>query len=209
MGYSAQVMNWGRLARVYDLQLWLEGPSLGAALELAAVEEGERLLDVGTGTGAVLRELARREPRPGEAVGVDVSGKMLARVPDLPPGWRLERADARRLPFPDASFEVATVAYLLHLLDAESLSGVLSEIRRVLVPGGRLVTVTPVVPRSRLGPLAGALARAGAALLPFLLAGLRPYDPRADLAAAGFHVRRAEYVARGYRSLCAVAAKPS
>ena len=57
------------LGRLYEWQLPLERQALAAAAELAAVQPGERLLDVATGTGALPRALAARGARPGEAVG--------------------------------------------------------------------------------------------------------------------------------------------
>lgn len=181
---------WDWVAPLYDLQLAFERPALQAALELAEPRAADRFLDVATGTGAVLRLLAQCVPQLGEAVGVDVSAGMLARVPPLARGWRVLRADARDLPFPDGRFDVATCSYLLHLLEPEERSRVLAEIGRVLVVGGRLVTVTPVAPPTTFGALISRVA--GRYLL----------DPRGDLEAAGFRVRVARYVRAGYPSLC-------
>lgn len=195
---------WDRAARFYDLQLWLERAALRAALDLAGIENDERPLDLGCGTGAILRELARRPTAPREAVGVDASAAMLARAPALPPGWLLVRADAARLPFPDRSFDVLTAAYLLHLLDPEQRTAVLAEARRVMRPGARLVTVTVAPPRS-----ARAASRLDRVLRPVcgngVLAGLRPLDPTPDLEAAGFAVSATRRTFRGYRSLIVAA----
>lgn len=199
---------WGRTARFYDLQLWLERSALDAAIELAEVGANDRLLDLGTGTGALLRRLMRSAVAPREAVGIDVSRQMLARAPRLPPGWELREADAARLPLPDRSFDVVTVAYVLHLLDPPRRAAVLAEARRALGPQGRLVTVTVAPPRSRalgraLEPLLrSAWSRRG------VLAGLRPLDPRPDLEAAGFVVRESRRTSKGYPSLV-VRAQPA
>ncbi|MCA1645653.1 MAG: methyltransferase domain-containing protein [Chloroflexi bacterium] len=66
------------LARLYDWSVPLERDSLQLALELADVRRGERLLDVATGTGALLRELARRNACPGPVIGVDRSHSMVS-----------------------------------------------------------------------------------------------------------------------------------
>jgi ubiquinone/menaquinone biosynthesis C-methylase UbiE len=181
---------WDVVAPVYDLQLKIERPAIETALDLAEPRPTDRLLDVATGSGAVLRALARRFPRPDEAIGVDASSGMLARVPALPEGWRVVRGDARALPFPNERFDLATCVYLLHLLDLRARRRVLVEIHRVLAPGGRLVTVTPVAPPTTFGAV---LRR---------IAGRYLLDPRADLECAGLTVPAARYVRAGYPSLC-------
>jgi ubiquinone/menaquinone biosynthesis C-methylase UbiE len=139
------VTAWDRAARLYDFQLFLERRAIDQALELAAIRPGDRLLDLGTGTGGVLRRLAGRADAPREAVGVDRSASMLAAARDLPSAWRLVRADATALPFADESFDVVTAVYLLHLLDPPARRALIADAARVLRPGGRLITVTVVV----------------------------------------------------------------
>ena len=100
-----------------------------------------RLLDIGTGTGRVLELLA---PRIRQGIGVDASKSMLALARS-----RLARAefahctvrlaDMYRLPFADASFEVAVMQMTLH--HAEDPAGALAEAARVLAPEGRLFLV--------------------------------------------------------------------
>lgn len=195
---------WDLTARVYDWQLRLERPALNVALDLLDPTESERLLDAATGTGALLRELARRARRPAEAVGVDLSSQMLARAEPLPAGWTLVQGDAVALPVPDSSFDVAAAAYVLHILADSALERALAEMRRVLVAGGRLVTVTPTAPRSPLRrpylATVGALARVAPSAL-----GLRPLDPTASLRRAGFEPVRGRYIGSGYPSLCVLA----
>lgn len=195
---------WDRVARLYDLQLPLERAALRLAVEMAEVEPEDRALDLGCGTGGVLSELAGRRAAPRAAVGVDPSARMLARVPPLPAGWRLVRAEASALPFGDRSFDLVTAAYLLHLLDAGGRAGALREARRVLRPGGRLVAVTVAPPRSE--RLARAIDRGFRAVRAGgPLAGLRPLDPTAELRAAGFAVHGRRRTARGYPSLIVAA----
>ena len=194
-------MDWDTLAASYDSQLWLERRPLRAALELARPREDDRLLDVGTGTGAVLKRLARNPRRPRHAVGVDGSAAMLARVGPLPAGWSVCLADIESLPVEDDSFDVAIASYVLHVLDAPARIAALHEIHRVLRPGGVLVTVTPALPLPVDSPLhrwiVGRLERASGPRR-----GLLPLDPRALLTSAGFEVERARRVWLGYPSLC-------
>lgn len=143
-----------RTARFYDLQVGLEGSAVDAAIDLAEFGADDRLLDLGTGTGALLRRLAGRAEAPDEAVGVDSSAAMLRRAPAMPEGWRLVQADAAHLPFPACSFDVVTAAYLLHLLEPAERAAVLAEAHRVVRPAGRLVAVTIAPPRRSPGATA-------------------------------------------------------
>jgi ubiquinone/menaquinone biosynthesis C-methylase UbiE len=187
-GPDVPVRVWSRAARLYDLQLPLERRALDAAVELAGAEPDDRLIDVATGTGGLLRGLAAARTRPDRAVGVDASESMLERVPPLPAGWELTQADARALPFPDASFDVATACYLLHLLAPTSRNQVLREVARVLRADGRLVVVTPAQPRTRVMQVLAAPVLTLARRSSGTLAGLRSLDPTRALRDAGFAV---------------------
>jgi len=198
-------MDWSRLARAYDWQLPLERATLAAAVDLAGPRHEDAWLDLGTGTGGLLRTLARHPDRPGTAIGVDDCAAMLERAPPMPPGWRLESGDACRLRFPGGSFSVVTAAYVLHVVDAAARRQIIGEARRVLVDGGRFVVVTPTRPRTRLAralyaPLAAA---AGSSVGP--RSAFRPLDPRPDLEAARFTIAAARRIGRGYPSICVAA----
>ena len=95
-----------------------------------------RILDVGCGTGANLEMLAQF----GEAEGVDVSEDALAfcRARGLD---RVKLGAAEQLPYADASFDLATALDVVEHLD-DDLGG-LSEMRRVLRPGGRALLFVP------------------------------------------------------------------
>ncbi len=198
-------MDWSRVAAFYDWQLPLERPALAAAVALADLRADDDLLDVGTGTGALLRELARRADRPRTAIGVDLSAGMLARVPALPQGWVVETADVRRLRFADGAFSVVTAAYLLHVVDAAARREIIGECRRVLRAGSRLVTVTPTTPRTRVARTLYAPLAAAARSSVGPAAGFRPFDPRPGLEHAMFTIAAATVVRRGYPSLCVLA----
>lgn len=119
------------------------------ATDLAA---GEVAVDVACGTGRLAAELARLQPA-ATVVGLDFSWEMVRRAVAEP--GRTDRlgfavADAMRLPLPDASADVVTIAFGLRNLP-EPAQGLL-ELRRVLRPGGRLVVCEfsrPVLPGFR------------------------------------------------------------
>jgi ArsR family transcriptional regulator len=98
-----------------------------------------RLLDIGTGTGRVLELLA---PRSERSVGIDVSHDMLTLARATLGDARLESAsvrqgDVRRPPFEAASFDVAVMHQVLHLLDDPAAA--IADTARLLRPGGRLL----------------------------------------------------------------------
>lgn len=206
---SSSVELWDRVARLYDLQLFLEKPALRAAIALAGPRSDDRVLDVGTGSGALLRELARSGTRAAEVVGVDASARMLerARSAGPPREWRLQQADARRLPFADERFSLVFAAYVLNVLSDEDGKAALREAHRVLAPGGRLVVVSPVEPSSPLARPYRWLAELLPRRLPRLFAGIRLLDPEPLIRAAGLQPERRRYVGLGYASVCLLAVR--
>lgn len=198
---------WARLAPVYDWQLALERTALTAAAELAAIEPFELLLDVGTGTGGMLRRLAAVQS-PHFASGIDTEPRMLRQAAQHSSSWPLVLADARWLPFLGESFHIVTASYVLHLLRPEAALQVLREAWRVLRPGGRIVTVTPHRPESRFGRWFMTPFVSLSEHWPHRLPGLVPMDPRPLLDAAEFEPLKSRTTGRGYPSLIVVARRP-
>jgi len=138
-----------RIARFYDLMnsVMTAGLHHGwrqRAADLARLAPGDRALDVATGTGDLAVELARRVAPMGEVVGCDFSEPMLVRARAKAPQLRWEWANALALPYPDASFDAATVGF-----GARNLSDLprgLSEMTRVVRPGGRVVVLEITTP---------------------------------------------------------------
>ncbi|GAB2928950.1 demethylmenaquinone methyltransferase [Micromonospora polyrhachis] len=95
---------------------------------------GERVLDVGAGTGVSTEELAQSG---AYAVGADLSQGMLRTGKQTRPAVPLLAGDALRLPFPDETFDAVTISFALrNIPDPEAA---LREMARVTRPGGRLV----------------------------------------------------------------------
>jgi len=140
------VASFDRRARSYERDWRAQFHALvvaGAAqVALATVPHPAAVLDIGCGTGALLRALADRLPAGVELSGVDPAPAMLkVGRAALGPHRRvgLARAVAERLPFQDASFDlvVSTVSFD-HWADQPAG---LAEVARVLRPAGQLVLV--------------------------------------------------------------------
>lgn len=106
---------------------------------------GQRVLDVACGTGDLAILAARATAPDGQVVGIDLSEGMLEharrRMAALPEGRRIELrlGNAQALPFPEASFDRVTTGFALR--NFSDLPLALSEMARVLKPGGRLVAL--------------------------------------------------------------------
>ena len=122
------------------------------ATDLAELRPGGRALDVATGTGDLAFELASRVGSGGEVVGVDFSERMLelARVKagERALGGasvRFETGNALALTYPDGEFDAATVGFGAR--NFSDLDRGLSEMARVVRPGGRVVVLEITTPR--------------------------------------------------------------
>jgi SAM-dependent methyltransferase len=110
-----------------------------ADLAVSAVPAPERVLDVGCGTGYLLRQLDARCPDAVELTGVDPAPAMIAAARAAAAGGRLEwlEGTAEELPFPDGAFDlVVSTTSFDHWADQRAGLG---ECARVLAPGGRFV----------------------------------------------------------------------
>ena len=150
-----------RISGVYDRmnrvmtagldQAWRE-----RAADRARLEPGQKALDLCCGTGDLTLALARRVGPEGEVTGTDFSRPMLdlavAKAQSRAAGQvRFEWADALELPYPDHSFDAVTVGFGARNL--ADLDRGLSEMHRLLVPGGRLAILEITQPERQ--PLAG------------------------------------------------------
>jgi len=145
--------SWYVPGRLYDLALG--GMLWGVWRRVAKAVEGERIypwLDICCGTGSQLRGV-----EPGRAVcGLDKSFGMVRYATARAPELSFVCGDAASLPFRRGAFRAVTVSFGLHDKSAELRRAMMIEARRVLTPGGRLVTVdfeNPWSAESRVGAL--------------------------------------------------------
>jgi ubiquinone/menaquinone biosynthesis C-methylase UbiE len=139
----------------YDLHGWFldtfwfrgQGRQLRLrAITLAHVQLGEQALDVGCGTGTLALEVARRVGRTGRVVGIDPSAEQITRATTKAArrygphaSIEFQIGVIEHLPFPDQTFDVVISTLMMHHLPAGLKRQGLTEILRVLKPGGRLV----------------------------------------------------------------------
>lgn len=135
-----------RIAPSYDFWAWLtETKARNRCLELAAIQDGEDVLEVAVGTGLAFERIIASNPS-GRNEGIDLTEAMLDRARKKAhrtglENFRLQLGDAYDLEFPDDSFDVLVNNYMFDLLPEEDFPKVLEEFRRVLRPGGRLAMV--------------------------------------------------------------------
>jgi len=132
---------YDRLSRWYDLFSGGERRLGLDALRLLAPRPGERVLEIGPGTGHALRQLASAVGLDGLACGLDLSPGMLARARRRAPGSALVQADGLFPPFVGGSFDLIFLSFTLELFDTPEIPAVLAECARLLRPGGRLGVV--------------------------------------------------------------------
>lgn len=195
----------GSAAETYQ-QFFVPAIATPVSIELlntAALQEGDKVLDVACGTGLVARLAAAAVGPTGSVTGVDLAPDMIevAAETDQPEGAPIEwhEADAVSLPLPDQSYDIVLCQMGLMFLDDKAAA--VAEMHRVLKPGGRVVINTP----GRIQPPFEEMERAivehiSPELGGFVRAVFSMHDPAALgvlLAEGGFgKVQTTEYVAQ-------------
>jgi len=187
--------NW--IAPIYDLfGILMESKARQRALEIAAIQNGEKVLEVALGTGLNFVEILKRNPD-GWVDGIDVSMKMVEKAKKRisktgQNNYTLHLCDCRHLPFEDEIFDVLMNQYLLDILPVDDFIPILLEFKRVLKDGGKMVLVNMTKGERWLNQIYEEIYK----LKPPLLAGCRGVRAQPFLEKIGFREFRREFVSQ-------------
>lgn len=191
------VRKYNRIASIYDLFGFLmESKARQRALNVAAIKNGEKILEVALGTGLNFVEILKRNPS-GWVGGIDISVKMLERARKRISrtgcgNYRLFLSDCRHLPFEDKTFDILMNQYLFDILPVDDFFPILIEFKRVLKDGGRIVLVNMTKGERRLNQIYEEIYK----LKPPLLAGCRGVFVAPFLEALKFRKIKREFVSQ-------------
>lgn len=186
--------TYDRLSRLYDAVFApIEAPLSDAAIGMLDAQPGERILEIGSGTGRALSRIGWSVGPPGSVLGVDLSAQMLAvsaRRLAAPAGLssvRLVMGDGRALPLAGGACDAVFMSFTLELFDPQGEMQVLAECARVLRRPGRLVVGS--LWRADRPSLAARAYELGHRMFPAVL-DCRPIDLDGVLRDSGFEIRR-------------------
>ena len=185
--------NYDRMSRWYDLFAGSEKKFTETGLQILGVKAGERVLEIGFGTGYSLASIAQQAGESGLVTGVELSPGMIEvarkriqkKAPERSVG--VIRGDGTTLPLAPDSFDAVFLSFTLELFSEEEIPLVLKECHRVLKREGRL----GVVSLAKQDMLACRIYEWGHERWPVML-DCRPINLRENLETGGFRVQAAK-----------------
>lgn len=175
---------YDRLGARYDWTAFYEAEAKRRGLEELYLEAGQKLLNVGCGTGKT-HQILQETVAPAVAIGLDLSSVM-ASLTFQRTGSPVCQATAWQLPLAEDSFDRLFCSYVLDLIPLQYLPEVLSEFHRVLTPGGRMVIIALTEGTTTTSRALVAAWKAVYALAPVACGGCRPLQLTDLVEAAGF-----------------------
>ncbi len=132
-------------------------------VKLLELEETDRVLDIGCGTGVLTRMIADRlnPEKGGISIGIDAAARMIrvARKKRETPSCRFETAAAEDLPFENGYFDSIVSSLFFHHVPLDLKKKALAESFRVIKPGGKLVIADMHIPSTFMGSLVSHISR--------------------------------------------------
>ena len=137
---------YNNISGIYDWITASEEAFIREGVELLEVAPGEKILEVGCGTGRALGMIGEKLSSSGSLVGLDLSHQMLKKSREKINSQKiasthLVQADGAILPLKNNLFDNVFVSFTLELFSLEEINAVLDQIKRVLVPEGRLIVI--------------------------------------------------------------------
>lgn len=210
LGKNEVRKTYRKMAPSYDL--WcnlIENKARQRCLDLAAIRDGEHVLEVAVGTGILFKKILHLNTS-GITEGIDLTEAMLTHARERArqtgsPNYTLRVGDAYRLDYPDESFDVVLNNYMFDLIPENDFMTILNEFKRVLKNDGRIVLVNMTSGSGLFNALWNRLYR----IRPALLGGCRGVELEPYLEKAGFDSIHREYVTQlGFPSEVIFAVKP-
>lgn len=138
-------LTYSKMSRTYDLFAGIfEMKYKNRTLKYLNINNGEKVLEIGFGTGHSLKEMAMMVGESGKVHGIDISSGMMRmaekrlKKAELLNRVEIKCEDAVSLPYQDDKFDAVFLSFTLELFDTPEIPLVLNEIKRVLQPQGRL-----------------------------------------------------------------------
>jgi len=185
---------YDKIANVYDI--WgnlTESHARNRAIKLAAIEDGQDILEVAVGTGLAFYEIVKRNPH-GQNIGIDLSKGMLAKAQSrlekvAGATYSLKTGTAFDLPVQTDSLDLLVNNYMFDLIPYGEMDKILMEFMRVLKTGGKLILVNMTEGETRCSKLYDFIYR----LSPKTMGGCRGVRLTDKLEQHGFTVEVREY----------------
>jgi ubiquinone/menaquinone biosynthesis C-methylase UbiE len=147
MNHSIARGNYDRLSQWYEGFTGPELKYMRIGLKMLDIQAGEKVLEIGCGTGHALIDMAYSSSEKGMVYGIDLSKGMIHKSQRkvsrarLASRINLQIGDAVGLPYKSNCFNAMFMSFTLEIFNSSEIPHILAEIKRVLIPGGRLVVV--------------------------------------------------------------------
>ncbi len=154
---SLRRVYYDLFSKIYDFIIRLHSRDRAGSLrrfivEKANISEGDKALDLCTGTGSVAIELTKQVGKTGSVIGLDFSRGMLEKAKNKALRLHLNQlhlvqANASQLPFKKCSFHGVTCSHAFYELKGEERKRAIDEVARILVDGGRFCLMEHAKPK--------------------------------------------------------------
>lgn len=183
--------TYSKVVWFYDLWSWLtERKTHKYVIKLSEIKDGETILEVACGTGAVFEQIVKKNPN-GENMGIDLSPEMLHKaIRRLKKAkfynFQLEKGDVLQLDYEDNKFDLIVNNFMVDLMPFDTFDQIAEEFYRLTRPNGRVVISTFSFGKKKINKFWFWVAKK----FPEILTGCRPVSFKDNLIKAGFEIEK-------------------